>query len=359
MTTPERDHVVISRTDGPHWIQAGVLFLIAGGFAWMALASTQRSPVVMGWVFGGGFGLLALNLVWRSVRKPVRDELIIDAAGVSRVLGGVAWAVRWDELAAASVVEAGQEHKRRQVVLSPAREAFESHHPSLVRIDGGDFLVAGIALFDTELPRVRDALARHVGVRTERVAGPPVPVPPRAPAARPGWVPPPLQPAGSVEIHVNGWNRAAHRWLRSFGLAIELGLGAVIEFGPHNWFRTGCIVVFIAVFIGMSWREIAEQHSRSRKARITLELSAAGLRWKSYYRRIEVSWPEIAALRTQAQLVEFRPAKDDFPLSRPELAELRQPDGWYRLPAKMSPTASKELETQLPDVLPGGVAWAR
>jgi hypothetical protein len=357
MTAPESGRTVISRTDGPHWIQAGVLFLIAGGFVWMALASKQRGLDVMGWVFGGAFGLLALNLVWRSVRKPIRDELIIDAAGVSRVFGGVVWAVRWDELAAASVVEGGQEHKRQQVVLTPAREDFESHHGSLVRIDGGDFLVAGIALHDAEVPRVREALVRHVGVRTERVAGPPAPVPPSTPTALPGWVPS-LQPSGSVEIHVNGWDRTTHRWLRSFGVAIELGLGAVIEFGPHNWFRTACIVVFVAVFVGMSWRELGEQHSRSRKARITLELSAAGMRWKSYYRRIEIPWPELTGLRTPAQFVEFRPASDDFPLSRPELAELRQPDGWYRLPARLSPTASKELEARIRDVLPGGVVWA-
>ncbi len=357
MTEPESDRVVVSRTEGRYWILAGVLLLVAGGFVWLTLASTQRSPGVAGWVFGGAFGLLGLNLVRRSVRKPVRNELIIDAAGVSRVIGGVVWAVRWDELAAASVVESGQKHERPQVVLSPARDDFESHHRSLVRVGGGDFLVAGIGLYEPEVPRVRAALAKHAGVRVERatqvLATPPVT------AAVPEWMPPPLRPSGSVvDIHVNGWDRATHWWLRFFALAIELGLGAVIEFGPRNGFRTAFVVVFIAVFVGMSWREIGWQQSRSRKVRITLELSAAGLRWKSYYRQIVVSWPEIAELRTPTRLLEFRPASDDFPLRRPELDELRQTDGWYRLPTALSVTASKEFEARIREVLPGGVAWA-
>jgi len=146
-------------------------------------------------------------------------------------------------------------------------------------------------------------------------------------------MPPPLRPSGSVvEIHVNGWDRATQWWLRFLVLAIELGLGAVLEFGPHNGFRI-------------------------RKVRIMLELSATGLRWKSYYRQIVVSWPEIAELRTPTRLLEFRPASDDFPLRRPELHDLRQADGWYRLPATLSATASKEFKARIREVLPGGVAW--
>ena len=350
------ESVVISRTEGRHWILAGVLLLVAGGFVWLALASTQRSPAVMGWVFGGAVGLLGLNLVRRSVRKPVRNELIIDATGISRVIGSVVWALRWDELAAASVVDSGQKHERHQVVLGPAREDFESHHRSLVRIGGGDFLVAGIGLYEREVPRVREVLAKHVGVRAERVA--PVLAPPPVAAAVSERMPPPLRPSGSVvEIHVNGWDRATQWWLRFLVLAIELGLGAVIEFGPHNGFRTACKVVFAAVFVGMSWREVGWQQNHSRKVRIMLELSATGLRWKSYYRQIVVSWPEIAELRTPTRLLEFRPESDDFPLRRPELHELRQADGWYRLPATLSATASKEFEARIREVLPGGIAW--
>ena len=349
------ESIVVSRTEGRHWILAGVLLLIAGGFVWLALASTQRSPGIAGWVFGGAFGLLGLNMVRRSVRKPVRNELILDAAGVSRVIGGVVWALRWDELAAASVVESGQERERHQVVLSPARDDFESHHRSLVRIDGGDFLVAGIGLYEREVPRVREALAKHVGVRAGLVA--PVLAPPPVTAAVPEWMPPPRASGSVVEIHLNGWDRATQWWLRFFVLAIELGLGAVIEFGPHNGFRTACEVVFIAVFVGMSWREIGWRQNQSRKVRIMLELSATGLRWMSCYRQIAVSWPEIAELRTPTRLLEFRPASDDFPLRRPELHELRQPDGWYRLPTTLSATASKEFEARIREVLPGGIVW--
>lgn len=357
MTEPENGRVVVSRTEGRYWILAAVLLLVAGGFVWLALASTQQGPGFMGWVFGGAFGVLGLNLVRRSVRKPVRNELIVDATGVSRVIGGVVWALRWDELAAASVVESGQKRERHQVVLSPARSDFESHHRSLIRVGGGDFLVAGIGLYEREVPRVREALAKHVGVRVERVA--PVLAPPPAAAAVPEWMPPPLRPSGSViEIHVNGWDRATQWWLRFFILAIGLGLGAVTEFGPHNGFGTACKVVLTAVFVGMSWREIAWQQNHSRKVRITLDLSAAGLRWKSYYREIVVSWPEIAELRTPTRLLEFRPASDDFPLHRPELDELRQTDGWYRLPSALSATASKEFDAHIREVLPGGIAWA-
>ncbi|MGW5715772.1 hypothetical protein ACWEVP_06375 [Amycolatopsis sp. NPDC003865] len=355
MTETETGRIVVSRTEGRHWILAGVLLLVAGGFAWLTLAA-QRSPGAAGWVFSGVSGLLGLNLVRRSVRKPVRNELIIDATGVSRVIGDVVWALRWDELAAASVVDGGQKHERHQVVLSPARDGFESPHRSLVRIGGGDFLVAGIGLYEPEIPRVREALAKHVGVRGERVSQ--VPAPPPDTAAVPELRPPPLRSSDSVvEIHVNGWDRTTHWWLRFFVLAIELGLGAVIEFGPRNGLRTACVVVFIAVFVGMSWHEIGWQQSRSRKVRITLELSGAGLRWKTYYRQIVVSWPEIAELRTPARLIEFRPASDDFPLRRPELDELRQTDGWYRLPATLSATAAKEFAAHIRGVLPGGIAW--
>lgn len=297
------ESIVISRTEGRYWILAGVLLLIAGGFVWLALASTQRSPGIAGWVFGGAFGLLGLN----------------------------------------------------KVVLSPARDDFESHHRSLVRIGGGDFPAAGIGLYEREVPRVREALAKHVGVRAELVA--PVLAPPPVTAAVPEWMPPPRASGSVVEIHLNGWDRATQWWLRFFVLAIELGLGAVIEFGPHNGFRTACKVVFTAVFVGMSWREIGWRQNQSRKVRIMLELSATGLRWVSYYRQIAVSWPEIAELRTPTRLLEFRPASDDFPLCRPELHELRQTDGWYRLPATLSATASKEFEARIREVLPGGIAW--
>src|ERR1700749_554083 len=98
------DGVVVSRTEGRHWILAGVLLVVASGCLWMALASTQQSPRAAGFVFGGTFGLIGLNLVRRSLKKPVVNELVIDSTGISRVIGGVVWAVRWDELRAASVV---------------------------------------------------------------------------------------------------------------------------------------------------------------------------------------------------------------------------------------------------------------
>ncbi|WP_329053550.1 hypothetical protein OG738_11675 [Amycolatopsis sp. NBC_01488] len=288
------------------------------------------------------------------MRKPVRDELVIDAAGISRVIGGVVWAVRWDELGAASVVESTEKHGGRQIVLAPARDGFESRHQSLVPLGRGDYVVAGIRLYEPEVPRVREALAKHIGVEVERVAAPQVPAPPPIPAAVPDWVPPPLEPTGAVEIHVNAWNRVLLRWVQLFALMIELGLGAAIEFGPRE-VRTACIVVFVVVFGATTWLELGERQSRARKHRVTLTLSAAGIRWTTYYRRIVVSRPEIAELRTPTRLLEFRPANDDFPLTRPDLERLRQDDGWYRLPLALSATASKEFDAQIGDVLPGGV----
>lgn len=357
MTEPESGRFVVSRTDGPQWILAGVLLCVAGGFFWMALAATQESPRAMGWIFGGMIALLGLNLVVRSLRKPVRNELVLDPAGISRVIGGVAWVLRWDELRAASVVKGTGERARHQVVLTPADTGFESPSRSLVRIDGGDFLVAGLELYDREVPRVRELLAKHVGVAAERLPGPQAAVPPPVGAAAPRWVPP-AESSGGVAIHVNGWDRVLLRWVKLFAFMIELGLGAVIEFGPRNGFRTACVVVFITVFAGTSWLVVFEQRSRARKARIVLELSAAGLRWKSYYREIVVSWPEIAELRTSSGLVEFRPATADFPLHRPELDHLRLGDGWYRMPRALSASAAKEFETHIRSVLPAGVPLA-
>ncbi len=359
MTGPQGDRLVVSRTEGPHWILAGVLLCVAGGFFWMALAATQQSPRVAGWVFGGCFGLLGLNLVFRSLKKPVRNELVIEPAGISRVIGGIAWALRWDELRAASVVDGTRKDTGHQVVLTPADDRFESRSRSLVRIGDGGFLVAGLGLDETEVPRVRELLAKYVGVTPERVPDTPVPAPP-APvrAAVPEWVPPPVEPSGSVTIHVNGWNRVLLRWVRFFALMIEVGLGAVIEFGPRNGIRTACLVVFIAVFVGMSWAAVLEQQSRSRKSRVLLELSAAGLRWTTYYRKFTVSWPEIAELRLPSGLLEFRPAAVDFPLHRPDLDHLRLGDGWYRLPRTLSATAVKQFETHIRSVLPAGVPLA-
>ncbi|MFG1640534.1 hypothetical protein ACGFMK_09615 [Amycolatopsis sp. NPDC049252] len=347
------DSVVVSRTEGRHWILAGVLLVVASGFLWMALASTQQSPRVAGFVFGGAFGLLGLNLVRRSLKKPVVNELVIDSTGISRVIGGVAWAVRWDELRAASVVT----RKRDQVVLTPAVDRFENLHRSLVRVNDGDYLVAGIELYDTETPRVREALAKYVGVKRERVVNAPVSTPVRQAVSAP-WTPPTAEMPVVVAIHVNGWDRVKLRWVRFFALMIELGLGVAIEFGPRNGLRTACLVVFVIVFAGMAWLEVFERQSRARKTRVTLELSAAGLRWKSYYRQIVVSWPEIAELRVPSGLVEFRPASDDFPLDRPELAHLRQGDGWYRLPRALSATAAKEFDEHIRGVLPASVRLA-
>ncbi|WIX86789.1 hypothetical protein [Amycolatopsis sp. DG1A-15b] len=360
MTGPQGDRFVVSRTDGPHWILAGVLLCVAGGFLWMALAATPQGPRVPGWVFGGSFGLLGLNVVFRSLKKPVRNELVIEPAGISRVIGGVAWALRWDELRAASVVKGTQKGDRHQVVLSPADDRFESRSRSLVRIGDGGFLVAGFELYETEVPRVRELLAKHVGVTAERVPGTRAPAPPPPPVrpAVPEWVPPPVEPSGSVTIHVNGWNRVLLRWVRLFALMIEVGLGAVIEFGPRNGVRTACLVVFIAVFAGMSWVAVLEQQSRSRKSRVLLELSAAGLRWTTYYRKLTVSWPEIAELRMPSGLLEFRPVAVDFPLDRPDLDHLRLGDGWYRMPRALSETAVKQFETHIRSVLPPGVPLA-
>jgi hypothetical protein len=358
VTGSQGDRFVVSRTDGPHWVQAGLFLCVAGGFFWMALASTQHSPRVMGWVFGGLIGLLGLNLVVRSLMKPVRNELIIEPAGISRVIGGVAWALRWDELRAASVVKGKQKAARHQVVLRPADDRFESRSRSLVRIGDG-FLVAGLELYETEVPRVREQLAKHVAVTAEQVADVQVPAPPPpVPAAAPEWVPPPVEPSGSVTIHVNGWNRVLLRWVRFFALMIEVGLGAVIEFGPRNGIRTACLVVFIAVFAGVSWWAVLEQQSRSRKSRVLLELSAAGLRWTTYYRKLTISWAEIAELRLPSGLLEFRPAAVDFPLDRPDLESLRLGDGWYRLPRTLSATAVKQFETHIRGVLPAGVPLA-
>jgi hypothetical protein len=351
---PEADRFVVSRTGGPYWILAGVVLLVASGFLWMALASTQQSPRLAGFVFGGAFGLLGLNLVRRSLKKPVVNELVIDSTGISRVIGGVAWAVRWDELRAASVVT----RARDQVVLTPAVDRFENPHRSLVRVSDGDYLVAGIELYDRETPRVREVLAKYVGVKRERVVDTPAAAPVRQAVSAP-WTPPSVEVPAAVAIHVNGWDRVKLRWVQFFALMIELGLGVTIEFGPRNGFRTACLVVFVIVFAGAAWLEIFERQSRSRKARVTLELSAAGLHWKSYYRQIVVSWPEIAELRAPSGLVEFLPADDDFPLDRPELGHLRQGDGWYRLPSALSATAAKEFEAHIRGVMPASVRLAR
>jgi hypothetical protein len=132
----------------------------------------------------------------------------------------------------------------------------------------------------------------------------------------------------------------------------------VIEFGPRSGFRSVCVFVAGAVLVVLALLTGFEQNSRSRKIRVLLELSATGLRWRTYHLKFTVSWPEIAELRVLSGHLEFRPLSGDFPLDRPEIDLLRLADGWYRMPRALSPTAAKEFEAQIRDVLPARVPLA-
>jgi hypothetical protein len=143
----------------------------------------------------------------------------------------------------------------------------------------------------------------------------------------------------------------------------------VIWFGPHNALRTGCMVVFTAVFVVGAWLDTFERHSRGRQRAVILELSRNGFHWRPQYRRFSVLWQEIAQLRMRSDgggvFVDFRPLWPDFALQRPDLDWLaaRIPygeassldDGWYRLPHPLSATAQREFEENIRSVLPAAV----
>ncbi|SEB40217.1 hypothetical protein SAMN04489727_1419 [Amycolatopsis tolypomycina] len=350
MTTSESNGLVVSRTAGRHWILAAVLLAIGAGLVWMGLSASQQSPRIAGCVFGGVFGLLALILGLRSLPEPVADELVLDASGISRVVGGVVWAARWGELRAVAVLaEPGRQHSFR-VVLEPADARFAERHQGLTPVAAGQFLVPGITLSAAEAGRLREVAGRY-GKVTERPVTP-VPEPSRPPAVArlaPGPVPEPAR----VSIHVNGWDRRK-LWLFDFAMVL-LGAGVYVaaEFGPSGVLHTVCRILGSAVIVLAGVVHAFEFNSHKRTLRADLRLSNVDLQWKTYYRTLELSWREIAELRLLASgHLEFRPADPDFPLHYGDAEKLALGDGWYRLPRALSPAAARKFGRCAPTLLP-------
>jgi hypothetical protein len=354
MTGPESDRLVVSRTAGRHWILAGVLLAIGAGLVLMGVSASQQSPRVAGYVFGGAFGLLGLTLLCRSLRKPVVNELVFDASGISRIVGGVVWAARWNEVGAVAVpAEPGGDNSFR-VVLEPVDARFAERHRGLTPLAGGDFLVPGITLSVTEAQRIRDFARKYAGV-TERPVTPVAPEPsPRAARFVPQPVPA-LDP-DHVSIHVNGWDRRKV-WLFDFAMAL-LGIGAYVgaEFGPSGFLHTVCRILLGAVIVLAAVVQAFWFNTSKRELRADLQLSTAGFRWKTYYRKLELSWREVSELRllTNGRL-EFRPIDLDFPLRHGDFEALALDDGWYRLPRALSPAAARKFDECAPTLLPSEI----
>ncbi|MFJ9782161.1 hypothetical protein ACIRSS_21420 [Amycolatopsis sp. NPDC101161] len=356
MTAPDSDRVVVSRTDGPHWIQAGIFLAIGAGAVWLGWSSTQEGPRLMGSIFGGGFVLLGLILVFRSLLEPVVNELVFDASGISRIVGGVVWAARWDELVAVALPAEPRREDFFQVVLEPADAGFAERHRGLTPVSGDAFLVPWITLSATEAGRVREIAGKYARV-SERPVTPVVrePAPRSAPAAvsAPATVP----ELDHVSIHVDGWDRRKV-WLFDFAMAM-LGIGAFVaaEFGPSGFLHTVFRIVLGAVIVLDCVVHSFEFNSRKRERRADLRLSNVGFRWKTYYRKLELSWREVAELRllTDGHL-EFRQADLDFPLRHRDTEDLAMGDGWYRLPRALSPAAARKFCKCAPTLLPREVA---
>ncbi|WP_155848916.1 hypothetical protein [Amycolatopsis vancoresmycina] len=336
----------MSRTAGRHWILAGVLLAVGAGIVWLGLSASQQSPRVAGCVFGGGFVLLGLILVARSLPEPVVDELVLDASGISRVVGGVVWAVRWGELTAVAVpAEPGRAHSFR-VVLEPVDARFAEHHRGLTPVAGGGFLVPGITLSAAEAGRVREISGKYAGI-AER------PVTPVAPGPHRASVP----ELDHVSIHVNGWDRRKVL-LFDFVMAV-LGIGAYVaaEFGPAGFLPTGCRIVLGAVVVLLGVVHAFEFNSHKRQLRADLRLSNLGFRWTTYTRKLELGWREVAELRLLADgNLEFRPVDLDFPLRHGDAEHFARGAGWYRLPRRLSSAAMRRFATRAPALLPREVA---
>ncbi|MBE1499720.1 hypothetical protein H4696_006820 [Amycolatopsis lexingtonensis] len=346
----------MSRTAGRHWVQAGVLLAIGAGIVWLGLSASQQSPRVAGCIFGGGFGLLGLILVFRSLPEPVVNELVFDASGISRIVGGVVWAARWDELAAVAVpAEPGREHSFR-VVLEPADPRFAERHRGLTPVAGGQWLVPGITLSDTEAGRVREIAGKFAGV-VERPVTPvvPEPAPPSTRVDRFVPVAATVPELDHVSIHVNGWDRRKV-WFFDFAMAM-LGIGAYVaaEFGPPGFLHTICRILGGAVIVLAGVVHAFEFNSRKREHRADLRLSNVGFRWKTYYRKFELGWREVAELRLANGHLEFRPTDLDFPLRHGDAEDLALSDGWYRLPRPLSPAAARKFGRCAPTLLPRDV----
>ncbi|VVJ23448.1 Uncharacterised protein [Amycolatopsis camponoti] len=354
MTAPESDRVVVSRTDGRHWIQAGILLAIGAGIVWLGWSSTQEGPRLAGSVFGGGFALLGLILVFRSLPEPVVNELVFDASGISRIVRGVVWAARWDELAAVALpAEPGRDDSFR-VVLEPVDDRFVERHRGLTPVAGGAFLVTGITLSVTEAGRVREIAGKYIGI-AERPVTPAVPEPAPRPAPAAGFVPGPatVPELDHVSIHVNAWDRRKV-WFFDFAMAM-LGIGAYVagEFGPSGFLHTVCRILLGAVIVLGGVVHAFEFNSRKRELRADLRFSNVGFRWKTYHRKYELGWREVAELRllTDGHL-EFRPVDLDFPLRHGDVENLALSDGWYRLPRPLSPAAMRKFTRCVPILLP-------
>jgi len=96
-----------------------------------------------------------------------------------------------------------------------------------------------------------------------------------------------------------------------------------------------------------------EFNSHKRELRADLRLSNVGFRWKTYYRKFELGWREVAELRllTDGNL-EFRPADLDFPLRHSDAEKFALSDGWYRLPRPLSTAAMRKFTACAPTLLP-------
>ncbi|MEV6827522.1 hypothetical protein [Amycolatopsis sp. NPDC051102] len=350
MTAPESGRlVVVSRTAGRHWILAAVLLAVGAGIVWAGLSASQQSPRVAGCVFGGGFGLIGLILVFRSLPEPVVDELVLDASGISRIIGGVVWAVRWNELGAVAVPAEPGGDKSFRVVLEPADARFAERHQGLTPVAEGGFLVPGITLSVTEAARVREVAGKYAGVTERPVAAvPPAPSPPLTPG--------PAPELNHVNIHVNGWDRRSV-WLFDFAMVLLGGVAyAGAEFWPSGFLHTACRILLGAVVVLAAFVHAAEYNTQKRESRVDLRLSNTGFLWDTYYRKLELSWREVAELRLLAGgHLEFRPADLDFPLRHGEAERLALGDGWYRLPWPLSAAAARKFSKCAPAVLPRGI----
>ncbi|NBH09869.1 hypothetical protein [Amycolatopsis sp. SID8362] len=356
MTAPDSDRFVVSRTAGRHWVQAAVLLAIGAGIVWLGLSASQQSPRVAGCVFGGGFLLLGLILVVRSLPTPVVNELVFDTSGISRIVGGVVWAARWDELAAVAVPAEPGRGTSFRVVIEPADPRFAERHRGLTPVAGGQWLVPGIALSATEADRVREIAGKCAAV-VERPVAPVVPEPSPPPARVDRFVPTPatVPELDHVSIHVNGWD-LRKVWFFDFAMAM-LGIGAyvAVEFGPSGFLHTVCRILVGAVIVLVSVVHGFEFNSRKRELRADLRLSNVGFRWKTYTRKFELDWREVAELRLVNGRLEFRPADLDFPLRHGDAEDLALSDGWYRLPRPLSRAAARKFSRSAPTLLPRDV----
>ncbi|MEV6906317.1 hypothetical protein [Amycolatopsis sp. NPDC051071] len=364
------DRLVISRTPGVigHLVLVVLFSILTVVMAFAVFSDFQLAVRIVGGVLCAVF-IYCGTIEFRNYRTPPpADELIFDAAGITRIKSGVvAWIARWDDI--------------EKVFLSLKFREYTSHHPGsdqftliirpgvnfdaqtagFAREPDGDLQVSDVDLRPRDAESVLPLLVKYVDVAIEddntevRV----VPAEPVVTVAREEDL---EVVEDVVKIHVNGWDKRKMWVFRYVSLTIEVCC-LVVAANSFSPLVRGCATAgLVALFAVTIWVEGMEAATHKKERRVVLELGPRGFYFRTYGTFAGVWWHEIDAVRWGVDhgstYLDFLPSSDMFTIRHPRLAKLtrRNPyddesenlaGGWYRLGRPFTVNARREFERSM------------